>query len=66
MRDPARIDKVLKEIKKIWKEFPDLRLGQLIGNCMNYSQIYYIEDEDFIKLLDAAYLPIISNKNKKK
>lgn len=34
MRDPARIDYILKQIKKIWTEYPDLRLGQLLINAL--------------------------------
>lgn len=30
MRDPKRIDRILAKIEKIWKQYPDLRLGQLI------------------------------------
>ena len=30
MRDPKRIDEMLEAISEVWKEHPDLRLGQLI------------------------------------
>lgn len=32
MRDPKRIWPILKELAVIWNRYPDLRLGQLIGN----------------------------------
>ena len=56
MRDPARIDKILKLIEKIWNRYPDLRLTQLIMNCLkiNYDP-YYIEDDilyDALKQID--------------
>jgi hypothetical protein len=33
-RDPARIDQVLEVLRKVWAEFPDLRLGQLLVNAI--------------------------------
>jgi hypothetical protein len=50
MRDPNRIDEILKLIAIYWKKYPDTRLGQLIWN-LSYSQssdVFYIED-DFLK-----------------
>ncbi len=62
MRDPERIDKVLKLIEKIWKRYPDWRLCQLIINSLriNYDP-YYIEDDT---LYDA--LKRINDKDEKK
>lgn len=56
-RDPDRIDPVLDTIKQIWSRFPDLRLCQLIENCKpnDLDDMYYIEDDDLIKLLDSTY-----------
>ena len=56
MRDPNRINKILKEIGIIWKQYPDLRLGQLILNVINDPALYYIEDEELVKLLKQIYL----------
>ncbi len=56
MRDPKRIPEILNEIKGIWSSFPDLRLGQLIGNVMTDSMdFYYMEDEELIKILRDHY-----------
>lgn len=55
MRDINRIDKILDEIKKIWKQYPDLRFCQLIENFASGRMLYYIEDEDFIKMLKEYY-----------
>jgi hypothetical protein len=55
MRDPKRIPKVLKEIEKIWKKHPDLRLGQLIGNHIEGLLVYYVEDENLIQILKEGY-----------
>ncbi len=56
-RDPDRIEYVLDTIRQIWNRYPDLRLCQLIENCKpnNLHDMYYIEDNDLIKLLDYTY-----------
>ena len=51
MRNPERIDEILKLISEIWHKNPDLRLCQLIGNCVgstSYSgeDLYYVEDNE--------------------
>ena len=55
MRDPNRIDKVLDEIKEIWKKYPDLRLGQLLCNVLQDPALYYVEDNDLVKYVKAYY-----------
>ncbi len=51
MRDPARIDRMLELVKKIWHDAPDLRLTQIIMNALRMnSDPYYVEDD---KLEDA-------------
>jgi hypothetical protein len=57
MRDPKRIDNVLKELGGIWKQFPDLRLGQLIINVN--QDPYYIEDDELIELIRHHYREVI-------
>lgn len=54
MRDIKRIPKILKQIEKIWKRNPDLRLGQLFMNCFD-CDIYHIEDDMLIEYLIAWY-----------
>lgn len=39
MRDPKRIDVLLKEIETIWKANPDLRLMQLLLNCTGITRM---------------------------
>jgi hypothetical protein len=48
MRDPARIEKILEVVRGVWERYPDLRLGQLIGNAADIRNVdsYYIEDDD--------------------
>jgi hypothetical protein len=66
MRDPDRIEPTLNILGKIWRKYPDLRLGQLIGAATAYYnrdrstkvEEFYIEDTDLLKgalLLDKAY-----------
>lgn len=57
MRAVSRIDSILKELGEIWKEYPDLRLGQLILNVLQDPVLYYIEDEDLILRLKEIYAP---------
>ena len=46
MRDPARIDRILGLVEKLWHDSPDLRLTQLIMNVLNMnSDPYYVEDD---------------------
>jgi len=63
MRDPERIDEVLKIIEEIWKASPDLRLTQLILNCAmtnehfrNDGDMYHVEDDDLLERLFNLYL----------
>ena len=56
MRNPKRIDKIVKLIKKIWKKNPDLRLTQLISNCFDINDLYYIEDDILENKLKEYYL----------
>jgi len=53
MRDPARIEPILKNIREIWTKNPDLRLTQLIMNALaiNYDP-YFIEDDDLQQALE--------------
>jgi hypothetical protein len=48
MRDPNRIPKVLAAIGRYWSLYPDLRLGQLLGN---FSVGYNTEDESVLRAL---------------
>ena len=56
MRDPNRIDDILKELGKVWKEYPDLRFGQLIGNVIaNPNRLYFIEDKELTEAIKEYY-----------
>ncbi len=53
MRDPARIDRILNMLKRYWKTYPDLRLGQIVENAAHVGHApggggpdtFYVEDD---------------------
>lgn len=54
MRDPARIDTILEQLREVWMLNPDLRLGQLIYNAArmrdpNLADVFNIEDDSLSK-----------------
>lgn len=63
MRDPKRMRKILGEIYRIWKKYPDMRFGQLVDNLFVYyimsigesipKDYFYIEDDRFFKYLET-------------
>ncbi len=55
MRDPKRIDVILQEVSNIWHKYPDLRLGQLIGNVLEGTNLYYVEDDGLVAALKDMY-----------
>ena len=66
MRDPKRIEKILRLLEESWLRSPDLRLGQLIFNLthnvlnknsdgdieVTENSIYNIQDDDVQKFLE--------------
>ena len=61
MRDPKRIDKVLKVLGDNWKKLPDWRLGQLICNMQSAAgdDLFYVEDDEFADMVEE-YVNIIT------
>lgn len=45
MRDVTRIEPMLEELKSVWEQYPDLRLGQLICDIVPEDKLYYVEDD---------------------
>lgn len=41
----------LDAIKEAWNKYPDLRLCQLLGNCFERHDLYYVTDSDLKKAL---------------
>lgn len=65
MRDPARIDRILKLLEFYWRKHPDLRLAQIVLNACTATKdrdraaCYNFEDSEFESILradiDAVY-----------
>ena len=65
MRDPKRIDRILRKLRKTWRKNPDLRLGQLLyaleqnghhpqeAYSSRARDIFYTEDEVIERGLDT-------------
>ena len=60
MRDPKRIQTVLKAIEEAWQKNPDLRLGQIIVTATNLSgrkaispEVFSLEDEDLLRGIEV-------------
>ena len=55
MRNPKRIEPLLKLIKEVWELQPDRRLLQLLDNALAHSMIardpFHIEDEQLEEAL---------------
>lgn len=51
MRDPDRIPVIIELLKQYWQRYPDLRLGQIVGNftprisAMEPGSSYNVEDD---------------------
>lgn len=56
-RDAGRIDPILAIIRKIWLEYPNMRLGQLIVNAVGPSgpcpEVFSIEDTALVRKLES-------------
>ena len=55
MRDKKRIKKILQKIESLWEERYDLRFMQLLIGIIKPQvpqEHFYLEDEDFEKMLD--------------
>ncbi len=55
MRDPERIKPMLDMVRTVWRRDPDMRLGQMLMNCEEGDDLYFIEDEELFRRLDKLY-----------
>jgi len=53
MRDPERVNEIIKALERNWKRNPDLRLGQLITIAVKPNnpcpEIFYAEDKKILE-----------------
>jgi len=66
MRDPKRISDIGISISRLWRLYPDWRLGQLLSNVArqfgwNNNDIFYLEDDILEQALDNFYRETILN-----
>ena len=54
-RDGDYMEKFFMYLMNIWKDFPELRFGQLLGNVIQDPASYYIEDDKLIETLEKYY-----------
>ena len=52
--DDKMKETVVNRLLEVWKQNPELRLMQLLGNVFR-SDPYYIEDYDAIKVVEKFY-----------
>lgn len=53
MRDPNRQLAVLTILENVWRNYPDMRLGQLLSCAAHGKDLFYIEDDELVtKLVD--------------
>lgn len=64
MRDPARIDRILKKLRQVWHEVPDWRLGQLVSNLIGPGRqdVFFPEDTQWEAFLDDYLARIAEGK----
>ena len=57
-RDVGRITTVLSAVETVWKQYPDMRLGQLLINVCGKSDLFSVEDEKMLERLQYNMFPI--------
>ena len=58
MRNPNRIKPFLEKFEELWAKYPDLRFGQLVTilkPSKDQPPLFFIEDEDFEKLIEKKH-----------
>ena len=49
MRDPARISRILADLERYWRTYPDMRLGQIVVDTIRAhdrrAAVFYVEDD---------------------
>ena len=62
MRDFNRIDKILTDIRILWINYPDMRLGQLLENFVfNTDTMFYQEDDVTDEKLKKAWETLLQD-----
>lgn len=62
MRDFNRIDEILTDIRALWINYPDMRLGQLLENFVfDKKTMFYQEDDVTDEKLKEAWEALLQN-----
>ena len=61
-RDPKRIRRVLRRIREVWEQYPDLRLMQLLLNVVDPLWAYHLDDDVLLDLLLRTYADVPKKK----
>ena len=63
MRDFNRIDEILTDIRTLWTNYPDMRLGQLLENFVfDKDTMFYQEDDVTDEKLKEAWEALLQDK----
>ena len=57
-RDAGRIKEVLSQLEQVWRQYPDMRFGQLILNLAGGAELFAMEDEQFLEKVQANIFPV--------
>ena len=62
MRDFNRIDEILTDIRTLWINYPDMRLGQLLENFVfDTDTMFYQEDDVTYEKLKKAWETLLQD-----
>ena len=62
MRDFNRIDEILADIRTLWTNYPDMRLGQLLENFVfDKDTMFYQEDDVTDENLKEAWEALLQD-----
>lgn len=52
---PEQIDDVTELLRKVWKKYPEQRLGQLLHNLAGDKELYQLEEHEFTESMLRLY-----------
>lgn len=62
MRDVNRIDEMLTNLRTLWMNYPDMRLGQLLENFVfSTNTMFYQEDDVTNEKLKEAWNALLKD-----
>lgn len=51
-RKRGRISPVIRKLEEVWREHPDLRLGQLLIDCAGDKDLFNLEDDELLEAME--------------